>query len=420
MAIYDDKTQGIVKSGNYFFINDIKGRTEAVFKASYIVGTNLYVKGKIEALFDLIVIGNIEAQDIEVKGNLTCLGNCNISNSITVQGKVFGKCISANRIEIHDDIVANEIDADTLNVDGSIIVGQTLAVSKFAKSGQKILCGETAYGAGKLSAYEILTGEKLDMDDGVEAYVDPNKLLAEDSNENQKGIYGRKYAIRNDYNSYLNQLEKNEKNYVPQTAITHWKNALNEVYSIIQQPKFKCYDIGLLLMLIELSNSVYFDGWEKIAKWRECFLDKFNKIANGEVMEIPKPLSLHNLVVGQRVIHKSHGLGTIKELAKTDNTKALVRFDSGKEIVFQMDIALRNFSAVEDNQLSPEEMSRQLFVRPSGYGEWVSYLNTLRIYRDSFSKKLYDISIELLYASIGVKSKFITERLKENGWSDNE
>ena len=420
MAIYDDKTQGAVKSGNYLFINDIRSRTEAVFKASYIVGTNLYIKGKIEALFDLVVIGDVEAQEIEVKGNFTCLGNCNVSNSIIVQGKVFGKSINASKIEAHDDIVTNEIESDIINVDGSIIVGRTLGVSKFAKSDQKILCGETAYGTGKLSAYEILTGEELDMDDGVEAYVDPSRLYAEDSAENQKGIYGRKFAVRNDYNSYLDQLEKTEKDNALQTAITRWKSALYKANSIIQQPKFECYDIGLLLSLIELSNSVYFDGWEKIAKWRDCLLDKFNKIANGEALEAPKPLSLYNLVVGQRVMHKSHGEGTIKELSKTGITKALIRFDSGREAVFQMDLALKNFSAVEDNRLSPEEMAKQLFIRPNRYVEWISYLNTLRIYRDGFSKKLYDISIELLYASIGVKSKFITERFKENGWSDNE
>ena len=75
MAIYDDKTQGIIKSGNYFFINAIKSRTEAIFKASYIVGSSLHIDGKITASFDLIIVGDVEAEDIDIKGSFICLGD---------------------------------------------------------------------------------------------------------------------------------------------------------------------------------------------------------------------------------------------------------------------------------------------------------------------------------------------------------
>ncbi len=179
MAVYDDKTSGIIKAGdrdNCFIISNVKSRTEAIFKASYIVASSVSVSGKITALFDLIILGNVEADDIEVKGKFICLGDCSVENSIIVQDKMFVKQVKAKNIEVHDQITAQEIDVDVIKADGNIIVGQTLATEELAFSEQNILCGETAYGAGQISAHSIITVEELDMDDGEKAAVEPNKI----------------------------------------------------------------------------------------------------------------------------------------------------------------------------------------------------------------------------------------------------
>ena len=98
MAVYDDKTSGIIKAGdrdNCFIISNVKSRTEAIFKASYIVASSLRISGKITALFDLIVLGDVEADDIEVKGKFICMGDCTVENSIIVQDKMFVKQVKA-------------------------------------------------------------------------------------------------------------------------------------------------------------------------------------------------------------------------------------------------------------------------------------------------------------------------------------
>ena len=195
MAVYDDKTPGIIKSGNYSMISSVKSRTEAVFKASYIVASGIQVEGKITALFDLIVIGDVVAHDIDVKGKFVCLGNCQVGNSVTVQDKLFVKEIRAKSIEVHDDITAQEIDVDVLRADGNVIVGQTLATEELAYSEQNILCGETAYGAGRISAHAIITGEELDMDDGEDAVVDPNKIVFDDNSGNPEDVKRRQTLV---------------------------------------------------------------------------------------------------------------------------------------------------------------------------------------------------------------------------------
>lgn len=417
MAIYDDKTKGIIKSGDCFFLNNIRNDSEAIFRASYIIGSDLRINGKIAASFDLIVLGDVEAQDIDVKGRFLCIGNCFINNSITVQGKMLGKKVRAKYIDVHDELMAQEIDVYALSVEGNIIVSQTLAIDISADSSQKIICGETAYGAGKISAYEVITGDEIDMDDGIKAVVAPSRISF--GSGIQTNANWKKFAVKNDFKSYLTELRNEIEDKTLQTSIGRWENALNVASKIIKQEEFKCYDIGVLLSLIELSNSTYFNGWEKIEEWQKDFLDKFNKMANGVDLKIPKLLTLDALTVGQRVKHTIYGIGTIKALNKGSIVKATVSFESGKTNDFQMNIAIKHFSLAEKEDLSPSEIQKMLFIHPNEYDEWIEYLNILRLYGDNLSKKLYDISIELLYSSIGIKSKYMVDRLKENGWKYN-
>ena len=418
MAVYDDKTPGIIKSGNYSMISSVKSRTEAVFKASYIVASGIQVEGKITALFDLIVIGDVVAHDIDVKGKFVCLGNCQVGNSVTVQDKLFVKEIRAKSIEVHDDITAQEIDVDVLRADGNVIVGQTLATEELAYSEQNILCGETAYGAGRISAHAIITGEELDMDDGEDAVVDPNKIVFDDNSGNQKSVNGKKYAEKNDFESYLGELFDNcGMDGIKQYTVVRWLRILKKVCEVEQQINFECYDVGLVLGLTEIRFSEYFSGWETIAKWQKDFLEKFNKMANGESVSQETKLTVKTLSVGQRLVHSTYGIGSIVDIKKKDKTLVEVLFDSGKKLSFQMEIALKFFSRADAP--TAEEIISKLYIKPEEFEEWANYIQILEVYGHMFSPKLNECAMDLLCSKIGVKSKFVLDRIKENGWSDD-
>ena len=418
MAVYDDKTPGIIKSGNYSMISSVKSRTEAVFKASYIVASGIQVEGKITALFDLIVIGDVVAHDIDVKGKFVCLGNCQVSNSVTVQDKLFAKEIRAKNIEAHDDITAQEIDVDVLKADGNVIVGQTLATEELACSEQKILCGETAYGAGRISAYAIITGEELDMDDGEDAVVEPNKIVFGNSDDKKKTMNGKKYIEKNDFESYLGELFDNcGTDDIKQYTFVRWLRILKKVFEVEKQADFECYDVGLLLGLTEICFSEYFSGWETIANWQKDFLNKFNKMANGESVSQETKLTLKTLSVGQRLVHSTYGIGSIIDIKKNDNTLVEVLFDSDKKLSFKMEIALKFFSRADAP--TAEEITSKLYIKPEEFEEWANYIQILEVYGHMFSPKLNDCVMDLICSKIGVKSKFVLDRIKENGWSDD-
>lgn len=417
MAVYDDKTPGIIKSGNYSIISSVKSRTEAVFKASYIVASGIQVEGKITALFDLIVIGDVVAHDIDVKGKFVCLGNCQVGNSVTVQDKLFVKEIRAKNIEVHDDITAQEIDVDVLRADGNVIVGQTLATEELAYSEQNILCGETAYGAGRISAHAIITGEELDMDDGEDAVVEPNKIIF-DSSDNKKSVNGKKYAEKNDFEAYLGELFDNcGADDIKQYTLVRWLRVLKKAGEVEKQSDFECYDVGLLLGLTEICFSECFSGWETIANWQKDFLDKFNKMANGESVSQETKLTVKTLSVGQRLVHSTYGIGSIIDIKKKDKTLVEVLFDSGKKLSFQMEIALKFFSRADAP--TAEEIISKLYIKPEEFEEWANYIQILEVYGHMFSPKLNELAMDLLCSKIGVKSKFVLDRIKENGWSDD-
>lgn len=421
MSIYDDKTTKVIHSGKFYIIDSIKHDSEIVFKSSFLVASDLTADGKIVALFDLIVLGNVEAQDIDVKGKLICLGNCNVTNSIVVQDKLFAQGLRAKNIEVHDDVIAQEIDVDSLTVDGNVIVGQTLAVAETAKSNQKIMCGETAYGAGKIFAFQIITGEALDLDEGINAVAGINRMILSHEKETTATnvTSANKFAQRNDYNSYFAELINNDRENLNKATFERWKKTIANVKEIIKQSNFICYDIGVLLSIMEMAQSSYFVNWKEVGQLQQLLLDRFNRIVNGEVVVSSNSIILDRLDLNQRVKHKQYGCGIIKAIDKKGDYPATVRFDNGRTINFLMKMAEKFFSLERNSSLSTEELIGQLHISLADYDEWLAYLHVLRVCGNMLSPKLYSISFDLLYAKMGLRAKFISDRLKANGWKDH-
>ena len=134
MILYDDKAKDAIKAENQLIFPNINESDDITFKASYIISGNLHCSGKIAALFDLIVFGDVVAEEVDVKGRFVCMGRCSISGTITVQSDIWAEDIQAKCVICQDRIVAQSIDADTVVADGNIIIGKTLAIEEKAKT----------------------------------------------------------------------------------------------------------------------------------------------------------------------------------------------------------------------------------------------------------------------------------------------
>ena len=128
-------------------------------------------------------------------------------------------------------------------------------------------------------------------------------------------------------------------------------------------------------------------------------------------------MSISDFKVGKRVVHKgvnnSYGAG---QIITVQDDKIKVLFDIGSEKEFSLLSGSKFFSREKVVADDINEIIGRLFISPSSYVEWLSFLLILKLYGDLYQPKLVEIAEDLLYSKIGLKTKFIKDRIKENGW----
>lgn len=84
MKLYDDKTKNAINNGMQLLLPVVDANEDIIFKASYVIAGDLRCSGKVSALFDLIVLGDASAKEIDVKGRFVCMGHCTVNGAIIV------------------------------------------------------------------------------------------------------------------------------------------------------------------------------------------------------------------------------------------------------------------------------------------------------------------------------------------------
>ena len=402
---FDDKTKGVIASGRDLIIPEVDEDEEVVFKASFLIAGDLKCVTKVTALFDLIVVGDLECNDIDVKGKLICLGNCVVHNTIDVQNEIWVNEIHASKIVCHDRIVCQGIDADRVKADGDILVGKTFAIEDRAETFQKILCGETAYGAGKIVANTIITAEPLDMDDGEDALENPFVFKPEGSSS---ALFEdlQQFVSNNDYLGYFKALSaiENDDNRDKFERAQRVFQAMNIAFPD-QISEFK--DVTLVLWLIEMIKSDYF-----------LMIDHFTNLINGRETTQFEPKPAKSLAEGNVVSHVSFGRGIVTEIEEGQKGKYVnIEFDDHGIKKFPIPNSLHFFKIISEKQgLSSLEIRNSVECNISGYDEWVAALTILNANKSILGDGLYDAIFDKLLSQIGLKSKFIHDRMREKGW----
>ncbi len=413
---FEDKTKGVITTGKTLIIPQVDEGEEVVFKASFLVAGNLKCATKVTALFDLIVMGNMECKDIDVKGKLICMGNCVVQNTLVVQNEIWANDIRAAKISCHDRIVCQGIDADRVKADGNIIVGKTLAIEERAETFQKILCGETAYGAGKLVANTIVTAEPLDMDDGEESLENPFIFKPEGSSSSLFGDL-QQFVSDNDYSGYFNALSmiENDDN---RDRFARARRVFQAMNAAFPQYISEFKDISLVLWLAEMIKSDYFLMWPQVSKWLSVMIDHFTNLINGRETAQFEPKPARTLKEGNVVSHVKYGRGIVTAVEEKQNGKyAIIAFDEYGEKKFPIPNSLQFFKIVSEKAgLSGAEIRNSIECNISGYDEWIAALTILNTNKTLLGEDLYDAIYDRLLSQIGLKSKYIHDRMREKGW----
>lgn len=423
MAVYDDKTSNTICSGTQILIPSCQESEDITFKASYIVSSDLNCHGKVVALFDLVVFGDFHADEIDVKGRFICMGHCVVSGAIVVQNDMWCEDVQAASITCHDRIVAQSIDANTIFADGSIIIGKTLAVENKAQTYQNIICGETAYGAGKVIASSILTVEPLDLDDGEEALASPFQYSPKTQSESVIEISSEsaKYEKDNDFAGYISALIKNSKESV-QKQLKKYLTVLKAVELAVPLSVSEFRDAALLIWLIEISNSDYFKGWKTISEWTETVLVHFQNVAEGKIAGPMQSKPAEKLLKGYTVSHTKYGVGIVEDIVSSgtgshSSKTALIKFDDYGVKKFPIPDALKHFLVLSETSVySIDEIKGSMTCDINDYKEWLIAQEIINENKGLLGDNLYNAIFELLIEKIGLKAKFVEDRFKEKGW----
>lgn len=435
MKIYDSKTPGVHQNGERYILPTFPHCDEAIFKASYIVADDLTCDGKVSALFDLIVFGDVSVQELEVKGRFICTGKCSITGELVVQNDIWVDELCADTIDSHDQIVAQQLDARHVKTDGNIVVAKTLAVEERAQCDANVICGETAFGAGKIIAKMVLTGEPLDLDRGEAALSLPNKYdpaahsitvpssLAEDilNLADVKSLKDKLDAFRkkNAYENYLDLLAFIIPDSTLQERFSLWKRAITIAEDSFSNGLKDFTSIDTLIWLTDAVYSGYFNDWSTILNLHENLKRYFSKVVRCEPPSSGAPQPAKRLAVNDIVIHDSFGRGVVK----TENTISKISevlFDTGHSSKFLLPSALSHFKFVGvcDNE-ALVHLKDSIECNLEGYGEWLQALNILRGHYDKFDSATHALAFELVFANLGLKAKFVTDRLNDKEWIIN-
>ena len=159
-----DNSKTIV--GGINIVEAKKFQKKIVFNESYTVTGKILTAPAVFASYDLTVIGDMEVEIIEVRGNLYVMGNIKAnslvcSNVIICNGTIEADAISAS------EIVANNITCCTIECPGNIVARTTIDIKESLKSDSSVMTGEGIIGNGEFTAKNAVAAEYFDFDGEV-------------------------------------------------------------------------------------------------------------------------------------------------------------------------------------------------------------------------------------------------------------
>lgn len=423
--IFDDKSKGVIASGKALIYYTSIKEDELIFKATYYVVGNIVCRGKLSALFDLIVIGDVFADEADIKGRFVCTGKCQISKTLTVQNDIWADNIEADRIICHENCLAQELDAGDVDVEGNITIGKAFGIERIAQCNQRIICGETIYGAGKVITDMVITGDPIDLDEGEESLLSPNTYSTKKDNKKATTGSALKDCIEShkgssDYKVFLKDIvlkcEPDEKE-----KAKHYLTVLEEATSITSsKTKMKdLHDARILLSILDLENSNWFEGWSSIQTLRDTLLNHFESFAKGVFPYSDAPRHPKDLNIGDCVNHITFGKGkvTLKERTAS-GCMITVSFPAHGVKKFIIPNSLDKFTIISNgSNTSGSTESTAIMCKVSGYNDWLECLTIMYHSSKYLSSVLYNAIYDDLMSNLGLKAKYIADRFNEKGWN---
>ncbi len=137
-----------------------------VFNESYTITGIKVAAPSVYACYDLTVIGDLDVEEIEVRGNLYVMGNIKTKKLSCLKSIICSGDIDAETI-YGSEIVANDIVCSSISCTGNVVVKTTIDVGESLQSEKSIMAGEGILGSGRFSAKNAVAVEYFDFEGEV-------------------------------------------------------------------------------------------------------------------------------------------------------------------------------------------------------------------------------------------------------------
>ena len=165
-------------------------------------------------------------------------------------------------------------------------------------------------------------------------------------------------------------------------------------------------------------SSGIFSAWPQLTQWYKGLLAHFNGVIHGEANASIANSTDIELKEGCVVSHVRYGQGIVKTLTKKDNSSyTKIQCEEYGEKEFVLPISTSKMRVVSQNGDYSTDIYKN-FIKCSAetYNEWLVNLLVLNSNRVSLGDDLYALTNDLLFSQIGLKAKFVHDRMHEKGW----
>ena len=148
----------------------VQSDKKLVFNESYTVVGKKLKAPSIYASYDLDVIGDLEADEINVRGNLLVTGSIKATIISCLKNIICNGDIDAEKV-FGDEIVAENIKCHSLSCNGNVIVRSVIDVKESIIAEKSVMTGEGILGSGRFSAKNAVAAEYFEFDGDVKGKV---------------------------------------------------------------------------------------------------------------------------------------------------------------------------------------------------------------------------------------------------------
>lgn len=152
--------------GGVNIANAVCNDKKLVFNESYTVAGPVLSVKSVHACYDLVILGDLEADVVEVQGSICVLGEIKVKKLSCLKTITCNSNIEADEI-VCSEIIAKDIRCKTIFCSGNIIARSTIDISEALETEKAVITGEGILGSGRFSSKYAATTEYFDFNGEV-------------------------------------------------------------------------------------------------------------------------------------------------------------------------------------------------------------------------------------------------------------